>query len=266
MRLSTAIPIDRARAARGWLLLAVLATAAFSGVGQDHIGQPSALSRPPRHKTHGTGPTQAAICWVQRQLGVAGYDPGPVDCRWGTKTTTALTRFQSDAGLSSTGTLDPATTRALLLGRTAIECHRQGSSAEQCLKSTGISGGQPVTGQSAPPHKSPPRPQFSHARCANAYAACIANCGGPVFDYEEGEYRQNTDFEENCEGSCLVGGNNCDDADVDQAAERCDEFQSSCDNDCESDAFDYDRGEYLLNTDADELCGDACSAGEAACS
>lgn len=79
---------------------------------------------------------------------------------------------------------------------------------------------------------------------------------------DEGEYLNNTDFAESCEDACGSGGATCDDADRD---ERCDEFSSACEGECDSTVFDYDSGEYRSNTDADSQCEDACGSGQSAC-
>ena len=103
---------------------------------------------------------------------------------------------------------------------------------------------------------------FARTACKAAYNACVADCGGSVFDYDESEYLNNTDFAESCEDACGTGGAACDDADRD---ERCDEFASACEGECDSTVFDYDSGEYRYNTDADSQCEDTCSSGQGAC-
>lgn len=121
-----------------------------------------------------------------------------------------------------------------------------------------------------PPAARRPRPSaqgrrrqaFVRSACQAAYDSCVADCGGSVFDYEEGEYLNNTDFEGNCEDACAAGGAACDDADRD---ERCDEFTSGCEGECDSTVFDYDSGEYHYSTDADSQCEDACGSGQSAC-
>jgi peptidoglycan hydrolase-like protein with peptidoglycan-binding domain/tetratricopeptide (TPR) repeat protein len=50
---------------------------------------------------------------LQRQLGVLGLDPGPVDGRYGPLTTTAVKRFQQAHDLHADGIADPRTQRAV---------------------------------------------------------------------------------------------------------------------------------------------------------
>ncbi len=64
----------------------------------------------------GVDTTQAlsvSVKEVQRALIKAGYEPGPVDGRMGQKTRAAISRFQQDKGIDSTGSIDWATMKAL---------------------------------------------------------------------------------------------------------------------------------------------------------
>ncbi|MFT5392026.1 MAG: localization factor PodJL [Gammaproteobacteria bacterium] len=54
-----------------------------------------------------TAPTQALVRDVQAALTAKGYDPGPVDGRWGKKTRSAVKQFQSSVGLPASGTVTP---------------------------------------------------------------------------------------------------------------------------------------------------------------
>jgi len=151
---------------------------------------------------------------------------------------------------------------ALRGGRAVVECHKAGAQVTSCVAASAAARPRGSTSNRRTP-RPPPGRQFEHAKCAAAYNACVANCHGPVFDYEKGAYRYNTDFEDNCEDACSTGANNCDDED--DADERCDEFRNSCNNECPSDAYDYDKGHYLEESDAEDLCEDACSASYSAC-
>ena len=54
------------------------------------------------------------ILQAQRQLKQLGYNPGPVDGLWGTKTKRAVKRFQQDNSLPATGDLNHVTMRQLM--------------------------------------------------------------------------------------------------------------------------------------------------------
>ena len=51
---------------------------------------------------------------VQEALVEKGYDPGPVDGMWGSKTRAGLVKFQESEGLSASGELDGETKNRLL--------------------------------------------------------------------------------------------------------------------------------------------------------
>ena len=67
---------------------------------------------------------------AQRRLLTLGYDPGPIDGLWGSKTRRAMQRFQSQNGLKPTQTLDAVTLRALRAQQTGAS-KRQRSVAKQ---------------------------------------------------------------------------------------------------------------------------------------
>jgi peptidoglycan hydrolase-like protein with peptidoglycan-binding domain len=56
---------------------------------------------------------------VQEALTEKGFDPGPVDGVWGSRTKAALMRFQENAGLTANGEIDGATKSSLLSGTSA---------------------------------------------------------------------------------------------------------------------------------------------------
>lgn len=106
---------------------------------------------------------------------------------------------------------------------------------------------------------------YVHDKCDAAYKRCISECEDvSIYDYDSGDYISidNTDFLDNCEAACARGRRYCEDEDAD---EKCYEFKRACRNDCPSDVYDYDSGEYLMLTDADSQCEDACRAGEREC-
>ncbi len=53
------------------------------------------------------------VAKLQEELARRGYDPGPADGVWGTKTRAALQAFQTDRGLEPTGRMDAALAKGL---------------------------------------------------------------------------------------------------------------------------------------------------------
>ena len=98
--------------------------------------------------------------------------------------------------------------------------------------------------------------------CDRAYNRCTSECSDEIYNYDTGNYISNTDVASNCEDACRRGRNYCEDEDKD---EQCYEFKRACRNDCPSDVYDYDSGDYLYNTDVNSMCEDACRSGERAC-
>jgi peptidoglycan hydrolase-like protein with peptidoglycan-binding domain len=56
---------------------------------------------------------------VQEALTEKGFDPGPVDGVWGSRTKSALMQFQESAGLTANGEVDGPTKSSLLSGASA---------------------------------------------------------------------------------------------------------------------------------------------------
>ena len=54
---------------------------------------------------------------IQRQLSAAGFDPGPLDGRWGPQTKAAVIEFQRSHDLSPDGIVGPQTAAALKRGK-----------------------------------------------------------------------------------------------------------------------------------------------------
>ena len=57
---------------------------------------------------------RSVIYRVQKMLKQLGYNPGPLDGRWGPKTQQAIKKFQQDNRLPASGNLDDATSRQLM--------------------------------------------------------------------------------------------------------------------------------------------------------
>lgn len=61
-------------------------------------------------------PARARFAEIQKALVEAGYDPGPTDGIWGTKSVAALEAYQRDQGLEPTGKIDALSLIRLGLG------------------------------------------------------------------------------------------------------------------------------------------------------
>ena len=61
-------------------------------------------------------PTRARYKEIQQALKNRGYNPGPIDGRWGSKTSAALRRFERDNSLPADGRMDALALIILGLG------------------------------------------------------------------------------------------------------------------------------------------------------
>lgn len=87
----------------------------------------------------GQGPvtTKAAIQEAQQRLHVLGYEAGPADGTMGSRTVSALKKFQADNGLAITGALDQKTLGALSTASPAALQTKQGTTKKSPDKVTG---------------------------------------------------------------------------------------------------------------------------------
>ena len=61
-------------------------------------------------------PSRERFAEIQKALAAAGYDPGPTDGVWGSKSVVALQAYQRDQGLEPTGKIDALSLIRLGLG------------------------------------------------------------------------------------------------------------------------------------------------------
>ena len=71
----------------------------------------------PRHETPTISSQFNLYKAAQRALLDAGYDPGPADGLWGSRSKEALAKFQADNDLVATGVVSPKTVEALGIGK-----------------------------------------------------------------------------------------------------------------------------------------------------
>lgn len=81
-----------------------------SGSAAHHASRSRSYRYPQR------APTRARYKEIQLALKQHGYDPGPIDGRWGSKTSRALKRFEQDHNLRADGKLDSLALITLGLG------------------------------------------------------------------------------------------------------------------------------------------------------
>lgn len=96
---------------------------------QDQMMQQQGKAAPMDRKT---------IEQVQQALNDKGYDAGPVDGNWGSKTQSAVENFQQSQGMQATGQLDQQTLAALGIS---------GGAAAGGQQQDSMSGGQQGSGQ-----------------------------------------------------------------------------------------------------------------------
>ena len=108
---------------------------------------------------------------------------------------------------------------------------------------------------------------FVFADCDDARRRCENECTSATtfFNYEKGEYQSlnRTDFQDNCSSACRRGFRYC--TSEDNLDDGCDEFKRKCRNDCPSSIFSYKGSRYILSTDVNSICEDACRAGYRRC-
>ena len=106
-----------------------------------------------------------------------------------------------------------------------------------------------------------------YAGCNDARRKCENECtsAASFFNYEKGEYQSlnGTDFQDNCSSACKRGFRYC--TSEDNLDDGCDVFKRKCRNDCPSSIFSYKSSIYILLTDANSVCEDACRAGYRRC-
>lgn len=123
--------------------LAALGVVGGVGPGSQRAYTPSPAYTPTSKRQGAMAPQQSGaqrvglsreqVRSVQQNLADRGYDPGPVDSRWGPRTQGALQSFQKDQNIRGSGRPDPQTLAAL-----------------------GVEGGAPATQTGQLPEDNPP--------------------------------------------------------------------------------------------------------------
>ncbi len=66
---------------------------------------------------------------VQQALNEKGFNPGPIDGKWGPRTQAALTKFQNSQGITASNKLDDRTLAALGVDASNIQTSQSGSAS-----------------------------------------------------------------------------------------------------------------------------------------
>lgn len=196
---------------------------------------------------------------VQLQLKQLGYDPGPLNGEWNSKTISALNTFQKNIKLTPYGKVDYTTIYALFNPRTVLMCRRINVPMRNCIEyfieratnsSVGGSNGSPSD---------------TNSKCDDAYRKCKRECDNQIYDYEGSRYldASDTDFIGHCEDACKRGKRYCENED--DVNDKCDEFRRKCNGECPSMVYLNSESRYLSNTNANSCCEDACRAGYREC-
>jgi hypothetical protein len=117
--------------------LALMSASAFAGKAVSALHPEEAIPDDLPRMTS-PGPYSDFITQLQERLHAQGFDAGPVNGDFGTKTQAALAQFQLSRALPASGMLDTATLAALDLGEKRGACDALvGMDKEACLQPGG---------------------------------------------------------------------------------------------------------------------------------
>jgi peptidoglycan hydrolase-like protein with peptidoglycan-binding domain len=123
----------------GALLLALTSAYGGTALSDAHPEEAYADNLPPL--TTSPSPYAPLIQDVQQKLHELGFDPGPVNGEFGTKTQAALAQYQLSQTLPASGALDEATLRGLGVERNAAGEPSQGESEQAASDSRSAASG-----------------------------------------------------------------------------------------------------------------------------
>jgi len=100
--------------------------------------------------------------------------------------------------------------------------------------------------------------------CDDAERRCKGECSSATIT-DQHTYKEITwsDFDGKCEDACRAGKRACEDED--DRTDACYYFKKRCNSNCPNDVYDWNAGEYLLFTNAEDACEDACRSGHRWC-
>jgi len=108
-----------------------------------------------------------------------------------------------------------------------------------------------------------PRASAQAADCETAFTQCKAQCGqSGIFNMEQGQPVEQSDFKEKCETSCTAGLESCRQQDSKNA---CSSFYYHCGGGCPSTVAEQPSGSELLGTNAFYQCAMSCKEGKTGC-
>jgi peptidoglycan hydrolase-like protein with peptidoglycan-binding domain len=132
----------------------VLVSSAAFAAGQQHDQAQSGQQQSSQNASSGASSSSGSqmnmsadmVRQAQQKLTAQGYDPGPVDGKWGPRTQNSVKKFQEDRNLKASGRLDQETMAALDAGGSAST--GSSSSPDQSSASGGSSSQDRSSGSS----------------------------------------------------------------------------------------------------------------------
>ena len=132
------------------IAVAVFASAAYAQQNrssQDEAQQNAASSQQNKQEQTASAQNAETVRKVQEALNEKGYNVGPVDGKWGTKSKQAMKKFQKSEGIQANGKIDTQTLAKLGVSSQAAGAGGQGSMSGEQGGTGGQSGQQSSTGQ-----------------------------------------------------------------------------------------------------------------------
>jgi hypothetical protein len=98
--------------------------------------------------------------------------------------------------------------------------------------------------------------------CHAGYNKCTSACCASVYDRKTDRVLKNSDFMVNCTRACAEAAGRCDD---DGSQDACGVFASVCRDNCPEVVHDLVTGQYVSETNARDVCVNACRQGMSRC-
>jgi spore germination protein YaaH len=136
------------------------------------------VANPSQYPTLRQGNDGYPVVLLQQKLNAAGFNVGPIDGQFGTKTLAAVKKFQASAKLSVDGIVGPRTWMALnqrLASKFSIPIDSGTKSGQGGSGSTGGSAGQTGTTSGTSPGTTTPTPPHTGSKIVQAWVNSISS-------------------------------------------------------------------------------------------